>query len=238
MSPNLLKISNLSVAYEQVYALRNFSCNVEEGKITALVGSNGAGKTTFLRTLSGLLEAKQGFIKFDDADITYLPSHKRVEAGLTMVPEGRLIFPDFTVEQNLKIGAVSKRALGQVEDSLENSYKTFPKLDERRHQLGGTLSGGEQQMLALARGMMACPRLLMLDEPTLGLAPLIADAIFEMVVHLKQIGITILIVEQDVNRTLKIADNAYVLENGVSIMEGTARDILTDPKVKESYMGI
>ena len=238
MSPNLLKISNLSVAYGQVYALRNFSCNVEKGKITALVGSNGAGKTTFLRTLSGLLEAKQGFIKFDDADITYLPSHKRVEAGLTMVPEGRLIFPDFTVEQNLKIGAVSKRALGQVEDSLENSYKTFPKLDERRHQLGGTLSGGEQQMLALARGMMACPRLLMLDEPTLGLAPLIADAIFEMVVHLKQIGITILIVEQDVNRTLKIADNAYVLENGVSIMEGTARDILTDPKVKESYMGI
>jgi branched-chain amino acid transport system ATP-binding protein len=125
-----------------------------------------------------------------------------------------------------------------VEDSLENSYKTFPKLDERRHQLGGPLSGGEQQMLALARGMMACPRLLMLDEPTLGLAPLIADAIFEMVVHLKQIGITILIVEQDVKRTLKIADNAYVLENGVSIMEGTARDILTDPKVKESYMGI
>jgi branched-chain amino acid transport system ATP-binding protein len=238
LSPNLLKISNLSVAYEQVYALRDFSCNVEEGGITALVGSNGAGKTTFLRTLSGLLEAKQGFIEFDNADITYLPSHKRVEAGLTMVPEGRLIFPDFTVEQNLKIGAVSKRALGQVEDSLENSYKIFPKLDQRRHQLGGTLSGGEQQMLALARGMMACPRLLMLDEPTLGLAPLISDAIFEMVVHLKQIGITILIVEQDVNRTLQIADNAYVLENGVSIMEGTAREILTDPKVRESYMGI
>jgi len=125
-----------------------------------------------------------------------------------------------------------------VEDSLENSYKIFPKLDQRRHQLGGTLSGGEQQMLALARGMMACPRLLMLDEPTLGLAPLISDAIFEMVVHLKQIGITILIVEQDVNRTLQIADNAYVLENGVSIMEGTAREILTDPKVRESYMGI
>jgi len=238
LSQNLLQISNLNVAYGQVNALRNFSCNVEEGKITALVGSNGAGKTTFLRALSGLLKTKQGDINFGGTDITFFSSHKRVELGLAMVPEGRLIFPDFTVEQNLKVGAISKRALGKIESNIENSYKMFPKLKQRRHQLGGTLSGGEQQMLALARGLMACPRLLMLDEPTLGLAPLISDAIFKMVANLKETGLTVLIVEQDVNRTLQIADNAYVLENGLGIMEGTAGDILADPKVRKSYMGI
>ena len=238
MSQNLLQISNLDVAYGQVYALRNFSCNVEEGKITALVGSNGAGKTTFLRALSGLLRTKKGDVKFGGTDITFSSSHKRVELGLAMVPEGRLIFPDFTVEQNLKVGAISKRALGKIESNIENSYKMFPKLKQRRHQLGGTLSGGEQQMLALARGLMACPRLLMLDEPTLGLAPLISDTIFQMISHLKETGLTILIVEQDVNRTLQIADNAYVLENGLGIMEGTAGDVLADPDVRKSYMGI
>jgi len=238
MTNILLQISNLSAAYGQVFALRDFSCSVEEGKITALVGSNGAGKTTFLRTLSGLMEARQGSIQFDGNTITDTPSDKRVEVGLSMVPEGRLIFPNFTVEQNLKIGAISKRARGSLEEGVEQSYKLFPKLEQRRQQLGGTLSGGEQQMLALARGLMARPRLLMLDEPTLGLAPLIADSIFEMVSQLKETGLTILIVEQDVNRTLQIADNAYVLENGSGVMEGPAQEILADPKVRESYLGI
>jgi len=155
-----------------------------------------------------------------------------------MVPEGRLIFPTFTVEQNLKIGAISKRARDDLAEGLENAYALFPKLEQRRHQLGGTLSGGEQQMLAVARGLMARPRLLMLDEPTLGLAPLIAEAIFEMIVQLKETGLTLLIVEQDVNRTLQIADYAYVLENGSGVMAGAARDILADPKVRESYLGI
>ncbi|MEE2745678.1 MAG: ABC transporter ATP-binding protein [Pseudomonadota bacterium] len=234
----LLQISDLSVAYGQVYALRNFSCVAEEGKITALIGSNGAGKTTFLKALSGLLLPERGCIQFDDTEITSLPSHERVESGLVMVPEGRLIFPDFTVEQNLKIGAISNRAVGEMEGSLQNSYTIFPKLKQRRNQLGGTLSGGEQQMLALARGMMARPKLLMLDEPTLGLAPIVAQAIFEMVSQLKKIGLTVLIVEQNVNKTLQIADNAYVLENGVGIMDGSANDVLNNSKVQESYLGL
>jgi len=234
----LLEISDLSLAYGQVYALRKFSCHVEEEKITALVGSNGAGKTTLLRALSGLLKSKQGIVHFLGNDITLLSSHERVEAGLVMVPEGRLIFPEFSVEQNLKIGAISKRALGEMETSLEKSYEIFPKLKQRRHQLGGTLSGGEQQMLALARGLMARPLLLMLDEPTLGLAPLVAESIFEMILRLKKMGLTILIVEQNVHKTLQVADTAYVLENGIGIMEGPAGKILNDPKVRSSYMGI
>ncbi|MEE2999731.1 MAG: ABC transporter ATP-binding protein [Pseudomonadota bacterium] len=234
----LLQISDLSVAYGQVYALRHFSCDVEEGKITALIGSNGAGKTTFLKALSGLLQPQSGYIRFNKTEITCLPSHERVESGLVMVPEGRLIFPDFTVEQNLKIGAISNRAGGEIEGGLHKSYSLFPKLKQRRNQLGGTLSGGEQQMLALARGMMAQPKLLMLDEPTLGLAPIVAELIFEMVVQLKKSGLTILIVEQNVNKTLQLADNAYVLENGIGIMEGSAVDVLNNPKVQESYLGL
>ncbi|MEE2998861.1 MAG: ABC transporter ATP-binding protein [Pseudomonadota bacterium] len=238
MTKTLLKTSDLNLAYGQVFALRDFSCQVKEGKITALVGSNGAGKTTLLRALSGLLRPKKGVVQFLGNDITFLSSHERVEAGLVMVPEGRLIFPNFTVEQNLKIGAISKRALGEIETSLEKSYVIFPKLEQRRYQLGGTLSGGEQQMLALARGLMARPKLLMLDEPTLGLAPLVAESIFEMIVRLKKMGLTILIVEQNVNRTLQVADTAYVLENGSGIMEGVADDILKNPKVRQSYMGL
>ena len=238
MSNALLQVTDLSAAYGQVFALKNFSCRVEEGKITALVGSNGAGKTTFLRALSGLLPAQHGRIDFDGGDITHDPSDKRVEAGLAMVPEGRMIFPTFTVEQNLKIGAISKRARDYLVEGLDSSYALFPKLEQRRHQLSGTLSGGEQQMLAVARGLMARPRLLMLDEPTLGLAPLIAEAIFEMMSQLKATGLTLLIVEQDVTRTLQIADYAYVLENGAGVMAGDARDILADPKVRESYLGI
>ena len=155
-----------------------------------------------------------------------------------MVPEGRLIFPTFTVEQNLKIGAISKRARDQMAEGLERSYALFPKLKQRHQQLGGTLSGGEQQMLAVARGLMSRPRLLMLDEPTLGLAPLVADSLFEMVAQLKATGLTILIVEQDINRTLQFADNAYVLENGSGVMDGAAQEILNNPKVRESYLGI
>ena len=238
MTKTLLKTSDLNLAYGQVFALRDFSCQVKEGKITALVGSNGAGKTTLLRALSGLLRPKKGVVQFLGNDITFSSSHERVEAGLVMVPEGRLIYPNFTVEQNLKIGAISKRALGEIETSLEKSYVIFPKLEQRRYQLGGTLSGGEQQMLALARGLMARPKLLMLDEPTLGLAPLVAESIFEMIVRLKKMGLTILIVEQNVNRTLQVADTAYVLENGSGIMEGVADDILKNPKVRQSYMGL
>jgi branched-chain amino acid transport system ATP-binding protein len=238
LTKNILHVDNLSAGYGQVFALREFHCEVKEGEITAFIGSNGAGKTTFLRTLSGLIKAKTGQIKFDSLDITETLINQRVTAGISMVPEGRLIFPNFTVEQNLRIGAISKRAMPHIKEGLENSYELFPKLKQRRKQLGGSLSGGEQQMLALARGLMAKPRLLMLDEPTLGLAPLIANNIFEMVANLKNTGLSIIIVEQDVNRTLEIADYAYVLENGQGILEGPSKNILENPKVRESYLGI
>ena len=238
MNDRMLEVHNASVAYGEVYALRDFSCAVTKGSITALMGSNGAGKTTFLRGLSGLLPVNQGQIFFKGTDITRHASDKRVENGLVMVPEGRLIFADFTTEQNLKIGAITKRARGSMADGLERSYELFPKLRERRHQRGGTLSGGEQQMLAIARGLMSNPDVLMLDEPTLGLAPQIAGSIFEMIQHLRNQGLTILIVEQDVKRTLQIADHAYVLENGSHVLNGPAGDVLNNPKVKQSYLGL
>ncbi len=238
MTKILLQVTDLAVAYGQVSALHDFSCSVEEGRITALVGSNGAGKSTFLRCLAGLLGPSSGSAIFDDLDVTRMPSDQRVENGMSMVPEGRMIFPNFTVEQNLKIGAISKRARNDRDDNVALAYELFPRLKERRRQLGGTLSGGEQQMLAIARGLMSRPRLLMLDEPTLGLAPLMAQAIFEMITQLRDSGLTILIVEQDVSRTLQIADKAYVLENGYGVMEGLAADVLANPKVRESYLGI
>ena len=238
MNESILRMANLSAAYGQVIALRGFDCEVADNQITAIVGSNGAGKTSLLRTISGLIQAREGGIQFAGHNITRMPSDQRVEAGLVMVPEGRMIFANFTVEQNLKIGGISKRSRERIDECIAQAYELFPRLGERRHQQGGTLSGGEQQMLALARGLMACPRLLMLDEPTLGLAPLMADSLFEMIVRLKKMGLTILIVEQDVKRTLEIADQAYVLENGQKVMEGSAMAILADPKVKESYLGI
>jgi branched-chain amino acid transport system ATP-binding protein len=238
MAGPLLDIRQLQVAYGQVTALHDFSCTLAEGEIVALVGSNGAGKTTFLRCVSGLLQAKRGSVEFAGEDITRLQPNERVERGLVMIPEGRLIFSDFTVEENLKIGAISARARGFVEQGIEEAYQLFPRLKERRGQPGGTLSGGEQQMLAVARGLMARPRILLLDEPTLGLAPIVADLIFETINQLRDKGLTLLIVEQNVTRTLEVADQAFVLENGIGILQGKAAELMHDPRIRESYLGM
>lgn len=238
MTRPLVTVDRLQAGYGQVIALNDFSCTVEDGAITALVGSNGAGKTTFLRCVSGLLPARSGSVHFDGEDITALPSNERVERGMVMVPEGRMIFSDFTVEENLKIGSILQRAQKYREQGIAEAYELFPRLKERRHQAGGTLSGGEQQMLAVARGLMARPRILLLDEPTLGLAPIVADLIFETVIRLRDKGLTLLIVEQNVTRTLEVANQAFVLENGEGVLAGRAADLMDDPRVRESYLGI
>jgi branched-chain amino acid transport system ATP-binding protein len=236
-SQPLLAIDRVSVGYGRVRVVRDLSLDVAAGSITALVGSNGAGKTTLLRAVAGLLQPEEGAIRLDGADVVGTRCHQRVERGVVLVPEGRLVFPLFTVEENLRIGAFAPHARHAAAEQAEAMYGLFPRLRERRRQLAGTLSGGEQQMLAIARGLMSKPRLLVLDEPTLGLAPLAATAIFELVVRLRQSGLTVMLAEQDVRRTLGIADHAYVLENGRCALAGPARTLLADPQVKASYLG-
>jgi branched-chain amino acid transport system ATP-binding protein len=206
--------------------------------ITALVGSNGAGKTTLLRTVAGLLAPTAGAIVYDGTPVDGWPSSRRVAGGIVLVPEGRLIFPHFTVEENLRIAAYAPKARGRFRDTLAEVYALFPRLKERRGQLGGLLSGGEQQMLAIGRGLMALPRLLLLDEPTLGLAPVMAQQIFELIGTLRATGLSILLAEQDVRTTLTIADWAYVLENGAAAMAGPASEIRDDPRLRSAYLGL
>ncbi|HEX7007073.1 MAG TPA: ABC transporter ATP-binding protein [Alphaproteobacteria bacterium] len=233
----LLSVEAVTVGYGRVRVVRDLSLEVAPGSITALVGSNGAGKTTLLRAVAGLLQPEQGAIRVDGVDVVGTRCHQRVERGVVLVPEGRLVFPLFTVEENLKIGAFAPHARGAAAEQTEAMFELFPRLKERRRQFAGTLSGGEQQMLAIARGLMSRPRLLLLDEPTLGLAPLVAKAIFDLVVRLRESGLTVMLAEQDVRRTLGVADHAYVLENGRCALEGPARALLADPKVKASYLG-
>ena len=206
--------------------------------MTALVGSNGAGKTTLMRTLSGLLPLTHGKIIFDNEPIGNWAPNQRVDIGLSLVPEGRLIFPEFSVEENLRIGAVTPRAKGKLTSRMEEMFELFPRLKERREQSGGTLSGGEQQMLAIARSLMSDPKLLLLDEPSLGLAPNITKFLFEMVVRVKKLGVTVFIVEQDIRSTLEIADKGYVIENGKIVMQGLAEDLLANETIKSVYLGI
>jgi branched-chain amino acid transport system ATP-binding protein len=203
-----------------------------------LLGSNGAGKTTLLRTIAGLLPAREGSIVFEQADMTTLECYKRVNLGVVIVPEGRMLFPRMSVEDNLRMGSFAPKARRISSEMFERVYNLFPRLKERRRQYAGTLSGGEQQMLALGRGLMARPKLLLLDEPTLGLSPLLAQAIFEVVRRLHDEGLTILIAEQDVRRTLSCADRGYVLENGKYAMEGTGSELLANPKINQAYLGM
>lgn len=234
----LLEVSHLAAGYDAIRIVNNVSLQVAAGSVVALIGGNGAGKTTLVRSIAGSLPIQSGDVTFDGVDVTGLPANERVELGLALVPEGRLIFPRMTVEQNLRVGAIAPHARPRTRANIERMYTMFPRLLERRHQLGGTLSGGEQQMLAISRGLMAEPSLLVLDEPTLGLAPLAADFIFELIAALRTQGLTILIAEQDVARTLEFADNAYVIENGMVVLTGTGTSLLKDSRVRSAYLGI
>lgn len=237
MSKNALTISNLKVNYGSIQALKGIDISVKEGQIVALLGSNGAGKTTTLRKISGVLEAVEGKIEFFDTDITKMPANKIASLGIIQSPEGRQVFRDLTVEENLLTGAYTVKNNKTIQKNFERVYKYFPVLKERKQQIGSTLSGGEQQMLAIGRALMGSPKLLLLDEPSLGLAPLIVKNIFEIIKEIKQDGTTVLIVEQNALQTLKIADYAYVLEVGKIRMEGSADELMQNPELIEAYLG-
>lgn len=231
----MLKVEDLNVCYGAIHAVKGVSFQVNRGEIVTLIGANGAGKSTTLRTVSGLLRSKGGSIKFRGENISRLPSHKIVERGLAQVPEGRRIFQQMSVQENLEMGAYTRGA--ETEADLEAVYGRFPRLRERRRQTAGTLSGGEQQMLAIGRALMAEPRLLLLDEPSLGLAPLLVRSIFETVRTINERGVTVLLVEQNARAALKLAARGYVLEVGKVVMEDRAENLLADASVREAYLG-
>ena len=234
----LLEVAALDAGYGPAAVLRGIAMTVEEGSITAVIGSNGAGKTTLMRVLAGLLPARAGRLAFAGAIATDLPTAERVARGLVLVPEGRLVFPDLTVDETLRIGAYARHARAGAAARRAGIYEQFPRLAERRTTRAGSLSGGEQQMLALARGLMSVPRLLLLDEPSLGLAPAIAQHVFAAIRTIRDRGTTVLLVEQDVHSTLALADRAYVLENGAIVGEGTGAALLASPLIRESYLGL
>ena len=233
----MLKIENLQVAYGGIQALRGISLDVPDGKIVTLIGANGAGKSTTLRTISGLVKAKGGSIKYDDAELIGKSIPSIIETGIIHVPEGRRVFPDMTVLENLKIGAYLRNDTDEIEKDIKWVYELFPRLEERNWQLAGTLSGGEQQMLAVGRGLMARPKVLMMDEPSLGLAPIVVQGIFDIIREINRQGVTILLIEQNANMALKIADLAYVMETGRITMTGTGKELLENEAVKEAYLG-
>jgi len=234
----MLTVQHLSVFYGDVQALWEVSFEVRQGELVTLVGSNGAGKTTTLRTISGVVAPASGRITFDGHDITRRPPHEIVALGVGHIPEGRRLWPRMTVLEHLELGAYAATARPQLRETLEWVFSLFPRLAERTHQLAGTLSGGEQQMLAIGRALMGRPKLLMLDEPSLGLAPLLVADLFRAIREINGQGVTVLLVEQNVHQVLEIAHRAYVLETGRIVKEGPARDLLTDPAIKEAYLGL
>jgi branched-chain amino acid transport system ATP-binding protein len=234
----MLKVRELKVNYGAIDALKGISLEVQQGEVVTIIGGNGAGKSTLMKAISGLEPAAGGEIRFEGNDITRLPPHKRVPLGVAQSPEGRQVFPDQSVRDNLLLGAYYRDAKpDELEREIEEQFAIFPRLKERQDQAAGTMSGGEQQMLAMARALMSKPRLLLLDEPSLGLAPLIVKDIFRVIVAVKQRGMTILLVEQMANQALGVADRAYVLETGRITMEGTGRELLANPKIREAYLG-
>ena len=234
---SLLTIENLEVFYGVINAIKGISFEVNEGEIIALIGANGAGKTTILNTITGLVPAKSGSIKFEDKDLLKTPAHKIVSMGIAHVPEGRRIFQQLTVFENLKLGAYTRKDKKEIADTLEMVYERFPRLKERRTQIAGTLSGGEQQMLAVGRALMARPKLIMMDEPSLGLAPLVVRDIFEIIRQINHQGVSILLIEQNANMALKVADSAYVMETGCITLSGAGKDLLNNEAVKKAYLG-
>ncbi len=233
----MLKVENLNVFYGGIHALKGITFDVPQGKITTLIGANGAGKSTTLRAICSLVKTKTGKILLQDKNINNLSTDQIVKMGVALVPEGRKIFPNLTVKENLDLGAFTREDREGINKDLEWVYELFPRLKERLWQKGGTLSGGEQQMLSVARGLMSRPKLLMLDEPSLGLAPLLVQEIIEIIQKISQEGITILLVEQNAFAALKISDFAYVLETGRLVLKGSGEDLLNDEKVKKAYLG-
>jgi branched-chain amino acid transport system ATP-binding protein len=235
---NLLEVNSLTSGYDEVQILWGVDLKLEQGKLTSLVGSNGVGKTTLLSTVMGLLRPWQGTVTFAGRDVTHLAAHTRAKAGMVLVPEGRQLFTDMTVYENLEMGAFSRRARATFKQNLDKVFELFPRLKERAHQKAGTLSGGEQQMVAVGRGLMAEPEVLMLDELSLGLSPLLALTLFEALTRLKQTGLTMLLVEQNVAMALAVSDYAYVLSQGKVWLEGEARQLLKNDDIRRAYLGI
>lgn len=233
----MLKIENLEVNYGSISAIKSISINVEEGQLVSLVGANGAGKSTLLKTISGLINAKSGSITFEGKNLSKVKPHDIVKMGIVHVPEGRRIFSGMTVEENLMLGAFTRSDHQAIKEELEVIYKRFPILGQRKNQDAHTLSGGEQQMLAISRALLSKPRLLLLDEPSMGLAPLIVKEIFNIIKETNNDGVTVLLVEQNAKKALEIADYAYIIENGVLRLEGKAEDIINSDQVKELYLG-
>ena len=233
----LLDVQNLSVNYGVINALKGISFHVDKGEIVALIGANGAGKTTTLHTLSGLLKPESGSIKYNDTELTKIPGHKIVSLGMAQVPEGRRVFADMTVLQNLKMGAYTRKDKEEFDKTLEMVYKRFPRLEERKNQLSGTLSGGEQQMLAMGRALMSHPDLILMDEPSMGLSPIFVNEIFSIIEDVNKDGVTVLLVEQNAKKALTVANRAYVLETGSIVKEGKALDLLNDESIRKAYLG-
>ena len=233
---SLLEVKDLQVNYGEIQALKGVSLTVEEGEVVAMLGANGAGKTTLLRTISGLLRPRQGTIRYQGHDLTRIPAYEIVTLGITHSPEGRKIFGTLTVRENLIMGGYT-RPPAEVQESIDSVYRLFPRLAERRNQLGGTLSGGEQQMLTIGRALIAKPKLLLLDEPSLGIAPVIVQGIFRTLREIRQSGVTILLVEQNARMALRLADRGYVLEVGKVVLADTARNLLNSSEVQQAYLG-
>ena len=232
----MLEVKDLQVYYGMIHAIKGVSFHVNEGEIIALIGANGAGKTTILHTITGLLTPKGGQVMFEGKDITKTPAHKIVELGMAHVPEGRRVFAQLSVYQNLKMGAYTRSDKNEIEESLEMVYKRFPRLEERKNQMAGTLSGGEQQMLAMARALMSRPKILLMDEPSMGLSPLLVKEIFHIIQDINKDGTTILLVEQNAKMALAIADRAYVLETGKISLEGTGEELSASEEVRKAYL--
>lgn len=233
----MLKITDLKVNYGMIQAIKGISFYVNEGEIVALIGANGAGKTTTLHTITGLVPAKSGSIEFEGKELTKIPAHRIVSMGMSHVPEGRRIFQELTVYDNLLMGAFTRKDKNELHDSIKTVYKHFPRLEERKNQIAGTLSGGEQQMLAMGRALMSKPRILLLDEPSMGLSPLYVSEIFHIIEEISKMGTTVLLVEQNAKKALSIANRAYVLETGNIALEGDAKELMQNDSVKKAYLG-
>lgn len=233
----MLEIKDLCVNYGVIKALKGISFEVNEGEVIALIGANGAGKTTTLHTITGLLSAKSGSIVLDGKDITRTPAHKIVKMGIAHVPEGRRIFQNLTVLDNIRLGAFTRKDKDAIAEDVEKVYKLFPRLEERKTQIAGTLSGGEQQMLAMGRALMSKPRIVVMDEPSMGLSPILVSEIFDIIESIRKQGTTVLLVEQNAKKALAISDRAYVLETGKIVLSGKASDLINDESVKKAYLG-